>query len=291
MENRVKYLSFIVISTLLQTGNAAFAEETVKPAVTTPSAADTKPVEATPPATDAKPAAAPATDAKPTETTPPATDAKPADAAKPADTKPAATDAAKPSESTPPAANAKPTDAPKPADVSKTTDAKPTEATPPAQPEKVEKATSAILDPGATPEPPPPTLPHRPPSGASSDLPAGIENISKDDFVKIKPIDIPIIKDGDLQGYLGITVVWQGKDKAAAEEIKAAMPRLRDLIITDLHGALYLLWRPGFLPDKAFVMKRLKLSADKVLKPGTVVGVFTEDFYVKKKAGKDEKGI
>ena len=57
----------------------------------------------------------------------------------------------------------------------------------------------------------------------------------------MRPIDVPIFKDGTFQGYLGITVIWQATSPENAEKIKQAKPVLTDLVLTDLYGALYLL--------------------------------------------------
>ena len=130
----------------------------------------------------------------------------------------------------------------------------------------------------------PDSLPHRPPAGKQK-VNAAAE-VPQELLYTMDPIDVPIFKDGKHQGYLGITVSWQAKDEAGRDKIKYDEPRLRDMIITDMHAALYLLWKPGELPKKSQVEKRLMTSSEKIMGPGVIEKIHTRDFYVKKKAGR-----
>lgn len=129
----------------------------------------------------------------------------------------------------------------------------------------------------------PDSLPHRPPAGKqkikAADVPAEL-------LYTMDPIDVPIFKYGKHQGYLGITVSWQAKDLESRDKIKRDEPRLRDMIITDMHAALYLLWKPGELPKKSQVEKRLMSSSEKIMGSDVIDKIYTRDFYVKKKAGR-----
>jgi flagellar basal body-associated protein FliL len=129
----------------------------------------------------------------------------------------------------------------------------------------------------------PDSLPHRPPAGKqkikAADVPAEL-------LYTMDPIDVPIFKYGKHQGYLGITVSWQAKDLESRDKIKRDEPRLRDMIITDMHAALYLLWKPGELPKKSQVEKRLMSSSEKIMGLDVIDKIYTRDFYVKKKAGR-----
>ncbi len=130
----------------------------------------------------------------------------------------------------------------------------------------------------------PDSLPHRQPAGKQKLK--GAANVPKELLYTMDPIDVPIFKDGKHQGYLGITVSWQAKDEESRDKIKRDEPRLRDMIITDMHAALYLLWKPGELPKKAQVEKRLMTSSEKIMGPDVIEKIHTRDFYVKKKAGR-----
>jgi len=129
----------------------------------------------------------------------------------------------------------------------------------------------------------PPTLPHRDPAGRHG--PSVGVDAPKELLHTLDPIDVPIFKDGRHQGYLGITVTVQAFDNKGIEQIKALEPRLRDMIITDMHSALYLLWEPNDLPSKKVVTKRLLTSAKKIA-PDLIDKMYTRDFYVKRQSGR-----
>ena len=129
----------------------------------------------------------------------------------------------------------------------------------------------------------PDSLPHRPPAGKQKVKAA---DVPKELLYTMEPIDVPIFKDGKHQGYLGITVSWQARNEESRDKIKRDEPRLRDMIITDMHAALYLLWKPGELPKKSQVEKRLMASSEKIMGSDVIDKIYTHDFYVKKQAGR-----
>lgn len=51
-------------------------------------------------------------------------------------------------------------------------------------------------------------------------------------FVDMAPIDLPVFGDGRIEGHVTLQLTWQARDRSAADDLRRAMPRIRDQTIS-----------------------------------------------------------
>lgn len=77
-------------------------------------------------------------------------------------------------------------------------------------------------------------------------------------FVELKPFTISVIKNGATVAYLQIEITLEAHDEEGAETIQLIIPKVRDAVIVDLHGAMGKLWITGSEPPMSAMKQRIE---------------------------------
>jgi flagellar basal body-associated protein FliL len=94
-------------------------------------------------------------------------------------------------------------------------------------------------------------------------------------FVKLNPINVPIIRKNGTTSILAIDIVAECKDEKAKEKVEAAKPRLRDSFIRALYGNIEVnkLVREDGALDMERVKQRLIQGSLYVLKEPAITDI------------------
>jgi hypothetical protein len=72
--------------------------------------------------------------------------------------------------------------------------------------------------------------------------PAGAAEEKKDEkasnYVYLKPITLPVLLKGAISQFISVSIILEFDDPAAADKAHAIQPRLLDVYLQDLYGAL-----------------------------------------------------
>lgn len=94
-------------------------------------------------------------------------------------------------------------------------------------------------------------------------------------FVKMNPINIPVIRKNGTTSMLALDILAEVKDEDAKEKVEASKPRLRDAFIRALYGNLEtnkMVRNDGAL-DMDMVRKRLLQGSAYVLKEQAITDI------------------
>ncbi len=96
-------------------------------------------------------------------------------------------------------------------------------------------------------------------------------------FIKVDPIILPVIREGQVTLHVTAVVVVELVDPMPLEDLRTFSLRLRDSFLSELHGiyAIRYVQERGF--DLPIIRERLGLAAERVLGAGTVKTIFLED--------------
>jgi hypothetical protein len=98
--------------------------------------------------------------------------------------------------------------------------------------------------------------------------------------MKLDRFVVPIIRQGNLEGYSRLEVTLEVTDFETRKELELRFtPRLRDAIQTDLHAYLPLrrAGGSGATADVEGMRKRILAVVEKQVGPGKVIGVLLEE--------------
>ncbi len=95
-------------------------------------------------------------------------------------------------------------------------------------------------------------------------------------FVSLEPFVVPIIRNGQLQRHVTLAIVIEAKDQDAKGKVEAAMPRLRDAFVRDLHAYLAVVPYDGSGALLQAMMQRLARIADGAVGAGHIKAVLLQ---------------
>lgn len=95
-------------------------------------------------------------------------------------------------------------------------------------------------------------------------------------FVKVGPINVPVIKDGRVAQYLMLVAALEVKDADAAKQIETRMPQIKDAYLSSLFGSLQLTAEGGDLVDVNMIRRKIEEANGRVLPSGLVSNVFLQ---------------
>lgn len=95
-------------------------------------------------------------------------------------------------------------------------------------------------------------------------------------FVKVGPINVPVIKEGKVVQYLMLTANLQVADADKEKTVTAYLPLLKDAYISSLYGALYADGDGQGLVDMNLIRTKLEGANKRVLPEGLVSNVLLE---------------
>ncbi|MDJ0895708.1 MAG: hypothetical protein QNJ92_11260 [Alphaproteobacteria bacterium] len=98
-------------------------------------------------------------------------------------------------------------------------------------------------------------------------------------YVQLAPFNVPVVRDGEVTGYVNITIIVEVADDEAREVAVRHMARLRDAFFRDLYATLPLRRgsSKGFEPK--FVKRRMQAVSDRTLGQGVVTDILIQGVY------------
>lgn len=103
----------------------------------------------------------------------------------------------------------------------------------------------------------------------------------------LEPFVISVVKEDALFAYLRLIVQIMIKDPNLVDVFYRHTPRLRDLIFSDIYGAMCDQWLPTNDPEPETFKKRIQIICDKYFGKGKVE-VFITHSYLQKHTPKDD---
>jgi hypothetical protein len=96
-------------------------------------------------------------------------------------------------------------------------------------------------------------------------------------FIRVDPIVVPVIREGQVTLHVTAVVVVELIDPIPLEDLRKFSRRLRDTFLSELHGiyAIRYVQERGY--DLPVIRERLGLAAERVLGAGTVKAISLED--------------
>ena len=94
-------------------------------------------------------------------------------------------------------------------------------------------------------------------------------------FVRVGPVNVPVLQDGRISQYLMLTVALQVEDAEKAKQVEAYMPLLKDAYLSSLYGVLHSVGGPD-LVDVNLVRRKLEEANHRVLPEGLVTNVLIQ---------------
>lgn len=95
------------------------------------------------------------------------------------------------------------------------------------------------------------------------------------EFVEMAPFTVSVIKNGAAIAFLRIEVTLEAHDVEGTEIINIVLPKVRDAILVDLHGAMSKFWVTDAEPSMFALKKRIeRIIEDKI---------FTKEYSIKGK--------
>lgn len=95
-------------------------------------------------------------------------------------------------------------------------------------------------------------------------------------FVKVGPINVPVLRDGRVAQYLMLVVALEAKDADAAKQLENRMPQIKDAYLSSLFGALHISAGSGELVDVAMIRSKVEAANTRILPAGLVNNVFLQ---------------
>lgn len=95
-------------------------------------------------------------------------------------------------------------------------------------------------------------------------------------FVKVGPINVPVLRDGRVAQYLMLVVALEAKDADAAKQLESRMPQIKDAYLSSLFGALHISSSSSELVDVAMIRTKIEAANTRVLPAGLVNNVFLQ---------------
>ncbi len=95
-------------------------------------------------------------------------------------------------------------------------------------------------------------------------------------FVKVGPINVPVLRDGRVAQYLMLVVALEAKDAEAAKQLESRMPQIKDAYLSSLFGALHISSGRSELVDVAMIRSKIEAANTRVLPAGLVNNVFLQ---------------
>ncbi|MFN0042618.1 MAG: flagellar basal body-associated protein FliL [Alphaproteobacteria bacterium] len=111
--------------------------------------------------------------------------------------------------------------------------------------------------------------------GKKSDGQGGT-NVPLTNFVPLEPFVVPIIRNGQLQRHVTLSITIEAKDQDAKGKVEASMPRLRDAFARDLHAYLAVVPYDGSGALLQAMMQRLARVADGAVGAGRIKAVLLQ---------------
>ncbi len=100
-------------------------------------------------------------------------------------------------------------------------------------------------------------------------------------YVELDPIILSVIREGQVTLHVSTIIVIEVAEPMEKERVRAVSPRLRDALISELHGvyAIRYVQERGY--DIPIIKERLGQAAERVLGEGTVRSLLFRDLNVR----------
>ncbi len=98
-------------------------------------------------------------------------------------------------------------------------------------------------------------------------------------YVQLAPFNVPVVRDGEVTGYVNITIIVEVADSDAREQAVRHMARLRDAFFRDLYATLPLRRGSAQGFDPKFVKRRMQAVSDQTLGQGVVTDILIQGVY------------
>lgn len=98
-------------------------------------------------------------------------------------------------------------------------------------------------------------------------------------FVKLPPINVPVITGNRLAAQVGISLSLELFDGKTADDLEPKQRQLQDAFIRDLYVIFQQRTDPAHPVDGGLIKSRLKITADRVLGPGLVKDVLIGQLF------------
>lgn len=95
-------------------------------------------------------------------------------------------------------------------------------------------------------------------------------------FVQLDPFVVPVIRNGQLQRHVTLSLAIEAKDPASRAKVEAAMPRVRDAFARDLHAFLAVVPYDGSGALLQSMTQRLARVAERAVGGGLIKAVLLQ---------------
>lgn len=95
-------------------------------------------------------------------------------------------------------------------------------------------------------------------------------------YVKVGPINVPVLRDGRVAQYLMLVAALEVKDADAAKQVENRMPQIKDAYLSSLFGTLHISGGEGELVDVGVIRSKIDEANRRVLPTGLVNNVFLQ---------------
>jgi len=95
-------------------------------------------------------------------------------------------------------------------------------------------------------------------------------------FVQLDPFVVPVIRNGQLQRHVTLSLSIEAKDPASRAKVEAAMPRVRDAFARDLHAFLAVVPYDGSGALLQSMTRRLARVAERAVGGGLIKAVLLQ---------------
>ncbi len=100
-------------------------------------------------------------------------------------------------------------------------------------------------------------------------------------FIELEPIVLPVIREGQITLHVTTVIAIELAEPMPKEQVRTISPRVRDTILSELHGlyGIRYVQERGF--DLPVVRVRLRQAAERVLGPGTVTQALVKTIHTR----------